>query len=354
VKFAPIYTGSINIGFELGGKTMKIKNFGNIFIVWNSFQRRAQSLGRLLNIEVRYYHYLWEEKGFFQKACSYLLKSVYTTIDLIRNKPNFIFIQLAPTPLLYIASVYCLLTRSKCIADCHNTMLYDSHWIKWPFARLLLSRCYLVLVHNQDVKRKANDLGISASVLRDPLPNLRVNPYLKSNRRLPDLDEKYVIVPGSMSVDEPIEELFIAAREFEKIKFYLTWYIEKVPENLRLVSPKNIHYTGFLNESDFNQLYANATAAIVLTTREGTQPSGASEAIALEVPLVISDIQTTRKLYKNSAIYVKNESHSIKCGIRKALENKLIFSSKIAGLKGDFMKESEEQITEVRRLLTVV
>ena len=96
-------------------------------------------------------------------------------------------------------------------------------------------------------------------------------------------------------------------------------------------------------------LYANANAALVLTTREGTQPSGASEAIALGIPLVLSDIKTTRRLYKDSPVYVDNVPESISKGIKFALGNYEGCVSKISGLRLSLQNEAEQQVDLLRR-----
>ena len=272
----------------------------NLFIVWNPFQRRAQSLGRMLGLVVRYYHFSWEERGKLFKLLSYVAKSLITLLDLLRYRPPFVFIQLAPTPLLYIVAIYCAFTKAQYISDCHNTMIYDDHWIKWPFAKKLLYRSFIMLVHNEDVRKKAEAIGLRPFVLRDPLPVISVPKDIDEIGGINIKEKKYVIVPCGMAIDEPVEELFIAARAVPEALFVLTWFVDKLHPSLREEASDNILFTGFLDEPYFNSLYANANAALVLTTREGTQPSGASEAIALGVPLVISDIETTRRLYMDA------------------------------------------------------
>ena len=121
--------------------------------------------------------------------------------------------------------------------------------------------------------------------------------------------------------------------------------------NFRAEAPDNIRFTGFLDEPYFNALYANANAAIVLTTREGTQPSGASEAIALGVPLVISDIDTTRRLYKDAPIFVKNESDSIAKGVRVGLAEYHELAKRITDLKNTLKKDVEVQVSALKKLM---
>lgn len=329
---------------------MTIQKNNSVYIVWNPFQRRAQSLGRLLGIPVRYYHYQWEEKRAPYKLFSYLLKAVNTTRDLFNLRPTFIYIQLAPTPLLYTVALYAFFKKAKYIPDCHNTMIYDSHWIKWPYAKSLLRKSLVLLVHNDDVKSYARKIGLDPFVLRDPLPAISIRSDSCNEVDL-NTDMDYVIIPCSLAVDEPIEELFEAIGDMPDIDFYMTWYSEKLPIELRTKAPHNLHFTGYLSESDFNQLYSNAKAAIVLTTREGTQPSGASEAIALGVPLVVSDIRTTRTLYKDAVIFVKNDPEAIRSGVHKAISSTQLYSSRIKTLRKNLEYESSLQINAVRKLI---
>lgn len=263
----------------------------NLFIVWNPFQRRSESLARDFDLDTQYIWYEWDQRGKLYRALSYLPKFMSTIRILFRHKPKYVFIQLAPTPLLYAAALYKLFTGNQYIADCHNTMIYDDHWIKWPLARRLLCWSCVTLTHNDDVQQLAERLGISSLVLRDPLPVMSVPDSIEVVAGISIKQTTYIMVPSGMAAaDEPVEEFFEAARTMPDVLFAVTWFKEKLPARLLGAAPENICFTGFLDETEFNALYAHAGAALVLTTREGTQPSGAAEAIALGVPLVLSEI----------------------------------------------------------------
>lgn len=326
----------------------------NLFIAWNPFQRRVQTLACEFDLESLYYHYQWEEKNIVFKLTSYIFKALVTFRDMIKYKPDYIFIQLAPTPLLYVVSLYCLVTRCRYISDCHNTMIYDDHWISWPLAKYLLRKSYITLVHNEDVKAHSDKLGIPSVVLRDPLPVMKTPSGCDKISEISDIELEntvYVIVPCSMDQDEPIEEFFDAAREVSESLFVVTWFADKLPVNMRIKAPDNIRFTGFLDEPDFNSLYANANAALVLTTREGTQPSGASEAISLGVPLVVSDIRTTRHLYADNPVYVDNNPEAIAVGVRTALGNYGEWSAKITALASGLVEDANAQIERIKKQL---
>lgn len=322
----------------------------NKYIVWNPFQRRAQSLAYSLDQDIHYFHYKWEEKGKLFKAISYLFKFIGTLYVLFRDRPRYVIIQLAPTPLLYAAAIYSFITGNHYISDCHNTMIYDSHWIKWPFAKALLKGSHILLVHNDDVREQADKLGLSSQIMRDPLPIINVSGEVTEIAQINITQDDYLIVPCSMAEDEPVAELFEAAGNID-IPVVFTWYANKLPDNLRALAPDNIIFTGFLDEGLFNALYTNATAAVVLTTREGTQPSGASEAIALGVPLVVSDIKTTRRLYVDAPVYVDNSAKSIADGIKHVLTDRDLFAQRISGLKEELEQDASAQIDMLKRQL---
>lgn len=320
-----------------------------LYIVWKVYQRRAESIGGKLDFVVKYIHYSWEEKSAFFKALSYIVKLCITLAHFIRYRPNVVILQLPPTLLLYLGWVYCRLSGATFIADCHNSMI-QSFWGKWPLVNRMLAAPTRVLVHNEQVLECARQIGINAVVVRDPLPVIF---HVKGSVEKWGIEKgDYVLVPWSFASDEPLEELAEAARLTPHIKYVSTWFVERLSTHLRNKMPDNILFTGFLEVDDFNCLFANAGAVLSLTTREGTQPSAASEAISFEVPLVLSDIDTTRKLYKDAPVFVKNTPASIAKGIEIALKNRVILRSKMAELKLAMNEELNSELTAFFKLLS--
>lgn len=324
----------------------------DMFIVWRIFQRRTESLSAEFNLETKYYYYPWENKTKLHKAGSYILKTANTLKDLVHFKPSVVFVQLPPTPVLYIVYVYCKLAKCKLVADCHNAMIY-SKWFHWPLAKILLRKVDALLVHNEDVEHYASQYGLNAITLRDPLPTLMDTVDVSRCAQYPFTKDSYVIVPWSFAPDEPIDELIQAAQQLPHIKFVMTWFVERLPQRMRDRMPPNLVLTGYLEDRDFNTIFSQAFAAIVLTKREGTQPSGASEAIALHVPLIVSDLKTTRKLYEDMPIYIENTVEGIKSGVTIALEEHGLQKTKIQAFKDNFSRQLEEEIADVARLLDI-
>ncbi len=323
-----------------------------LFIVWRIFQRRSESLARCFDLEIKYYYADWEEKSKFHKALSYVFKTAGTLRDMIRCKPEILFIQLPPTPVLYLAATYCYFTKCRLVADCHNAMIY-SKWLKWPFALSLLRNADAALVHNEDVEQQALRLGLKTITLRDPLPQLEMD----NRRKAADIADTgagdYVMVPWSFSPDEPIEELFQAAESLPAVKFLMTWFAERLPQEIRDRVPSNLVLTGYLDDGDFNALFSQASAVLVMTTREGTQPSAASEAIVLGVPLIVSDLQTTRRLYEDVPVYIANDAAGISEGVRTALATRDVLRQRILGFKNKFEMRLKEEIDQVEQMLAL-
>lgn len=322
-----------------------------MLIVWRSFQRRAQSLATALDLKLIYYHYKWEECGKILKAVSYFCKFIATLKDLFQHRPELIIVQLPPTPLLYAVALYCVVTRNRYISDCNNAMIYGASWVKWPLALVLLRRSHTVLVHDSYVRDLATGLGLNVFVLQDLVPVMSVSQRDKIAAQNEFRNHPYVIVPWSMAADEPIFELFSAAQRLPNILFVVTWYYERLPRRTRLQVPDNIHFSGYIPEPQFNALFSQASAALVCTTREGTQLSGASEAISLGVPLVVSDLISTRRLYSHGAIFVDNNCFAIANGVTKALTSHDELAKRMSGLRRTLSKDVAEQFEVFKRSL---
>lgn len=321
----------------------------DMFIVWHPFQQRAKVLSDAFGARPCWLFYSWEKKNKFFKLLSYFLKSLVTLYLLIKKNPRRIFMQLPPVPLLYVASIYGRFSDSQLVFDGHNS-LFCSHWARWPLVkRLLDAKGVVLLTHNEDISIIAERLGIHSMTLIDPLPAHNVD----SEIGLPASLEKgqYVIVPFSFSDDEPVEELLEAARLLPEQRFAVTWFKEKAISKVSSTIPDNIVFTGFLDLDVYQSLFSNALCALALTTRDGTQPSVATEAIGFGVPLVVSDIGTTRKLYDKWPIYVDNDAEGIVSGIARVKANVSDIKARMQSLHERINDMHQKQFVSLQELL---
>jgi len=314
----------------------------------------VEVLAPYLNIEIFYFYYSWEEKSIIFKALSYFLKSIDTFKYLFLIKPSLVFIQFPPTPALYCVAFYSWLTGTRYVSDCHFGVT-NSNWLKWFYVKKLLIKGQMI-VHNEHlVEQVIRNMNVKPIVVRDGIAKRHSLDIRKSDLldKLKLIPKTYVLFPCSFSSDEPLNEVIEAARLLPEIKFVLTWYFERLSRTIRDNLPSNILLTGYLPADDFNYLFANSGVALVLTKHEAVQLSGMQEAMAFEIPAVVTDLKTTRFLYKNYPIYVRNNPESIAYGVTYALQNRLYLEKKMVILRKETEKLFSDQIITLKTLLNL-
>ncbi len=132
----------------------------------------------------------------------------------------------------------------------------------------------------------------------------------------------------------------------------MTWFTERLPEDLRANLPSNLVFTGYLKSDEFDELFLKAGAAISLTIRSGTQPSAASESIAFGVPVVLSDTETARSLYGGVPVFVHNTPDSIVEGVMEVFNKKDYYTEKVVHFQEKLRRELDEEIERLKAQLS--
>lgn len=286
------------------------------FISWIKYQRRNATICERYQGEAEYIHYPWQDKSKLHKIWATLLKAKHTWQSMNRHD-GVIFLQIPSVFLLYTAALYKLFNpRKRLVADCHNNMFYDSPWSKFPLATACLARMDVAIAHNNCVLEHMNESFKSLKnlvVIKDLVPSLE-----HDGRTM--LDEPFIFIPCSLGNDEPVVEMLQAIAKSPDVKFVITKRPEqvqaKLPANMAL--PDNLICTGFLSEEDFNTYLTTTQAVLVLTTREGTQPSGAIEAMGARRGLILSDVNTARILFSDLAVFCENSVTGIAKAVKAA------------------------------------
>jgi glycosyltransferase involved in cell wall biosynthesis len=322
-----------------------------IFIVWKVYQRRVEGLQNRFGASPVYLHFRWEERSQIHKAVSYLFKFCQTLWVLYTRTPELVYVQAPPVFAVFATWIYCRLWRVPYVVDAHNPMIYDTFWPRVPLAQVALRGATSVLVHNPYVADVARQMQLRSLVLIDrpvevtPVADASI-PAIVRGRTAPR-----VVVPCSFDLDEPLDELQKATRALPDVDFFITWYREKLPPEVAAGFGPNVILTGFLPLDEFNALLACADVILVLTTRDGTQPSGATEALSFERPLVVSDSDTIRTLFPKGAVYVENEGEAIARGLHAGLMNKARLSAEMGYFKAEKCSMWEQQFQTLQLLL---
>lgn len=297
------------------------------------------------------------------RPLEYLLKAWQTLALLLRDRPQVLWIQMPPAPLLYLAFVYRQLFQQdlKIIADCHNAT-FRRPWIEFPGVIWLFNRCEGVVVHNPFVEEQALALGIEAAVLRvlrdrtltptPATPSAATATTAATAERVAD-PRPWVLVPCSFNADEPIAELLQAARLAPDLTFVLTGNTRRAQGRHCLDDlPKNIRLAGFVPEAEFNALLASADAVVGLTKLEGIQLSVANEALSYGQPMVLSNTKLLQAFFPQGAVYVDPlDGAAIAQGCYTAIANAESLRRSVVALRQAVEAQWQQQAEPIHRLL---
>jgi len=310
-------------------------NMKNQFYAWVSFQRRPVSMQSDFGYDLKFLKNTSKSK--LLKPIDYLLKGSRTVYNLIKDRPNELWIQLPPTPLLSIALLYKKINKKAVlIVDCHN----GTFWGKWKkyLKTDQLNKCDLIIAHNSVIRDIALELGVDGNKMMV----LETKPAEKKiTREVPakTSDRPQVLMPCSFNIDEPVEVVFDAAKQIPNVDILISGPSERGISRFDYSKkPDNIKLLGYLSSEEYETTFRQSDIVLGLTTEYHIQLSVANEATGFEVPMVISDTKLLRELFYKGAIYVETlNATSIASGIVEALDKKLVMREEVAQLKKERM-----------------
>ena len=326
-----------------------------LFISWLPFTRRSASMQPYFGYKLEFISFAFKHRFF--RPLEYLLKAWKTLMLFLSQHPQVIWVQLPPTPILYLASLYNLYKvifnrQVILIADCHNAT-FRPPWIKLPGIVTLLNRCHFVLVHNDWVEKQVLELGVT----QERLYVLETRPALIDCNKVSchsNFPHPWILSPCSFNRDEPIEIILAAARLVPEITFVLTGNANRA-QGIHDLSekPTNVHLAGFLPKTEFDGLLCTTDAVLGLTTLEGIQLSVANEAVGAGKPMVISNTNLLKTLFYQGAIYVDSlNPQSIAQGCQDALVKKDELTKKVIQLQEARNKCWLTQASQLDKILT--
>jgi glycosyltransferase involved in cell wall biosynthesis len=313
----------------------------SLFIAWKGYQRRVDTIAPKLTSDILFIPHLFKRKLF--RPLDYLYKLLVGFKDCLQSRPNFVIVQ---SPPLYSAIVPWVLGIPYVI-DAHNPVFQNVggkiSWGNLPLSDRLIRNSSAVIVHNYRIlelaKRKYEDIVFFN--IPDPVERISVG---QSGRLA-----KQILVICSFDPDEPIEVLIESMARLPDYTFILTADDLKLPSDLRLrlQALTNVSMTGFLPTRDYQEFLCKSQAALVLTSQDFIQPSGACEALSSDTPLVISNTSLIQELFGSWAILVENSANSIVQGIQQLQASDLDLENE----RRQWNKSTNQEITNLLELL---
>jgi len=278
-----------------------------LYVVWKGYQRRAEALAPLLDSELVFMPHTFRSR--WLRPLDYVLKAARTVALLARSRPGFVVFQSPP----HVGPLLAWLLRVPYVVDAHN-VTFQGRWLRAPGAEAVLRRARAVIVHNDEIAELAERAvpGLPLVVMRDPVPEL---PGAGEPERR---DPRQVLLVCSFAADEPVDVILDAVAAAPEFRFVVTADPARLTreQRARLTASPNVELTGFLSAADYQRVLATSRAAVVLTTRPATQPSGACEALSSDTPLVVSRTALTERLFGSWARLVANDASEIVAALR--------------------------------------
>lgn len=304
----------------------------NLYLVWREYQRRADVLAPLLDADVVFLGRRWRSR--WLRPVDYLLDLVASLRMVRQRRPAYLILQ-TPPPYAALAGI---LGGTPYILDVHNASI-QGRWARVPLARWLAKRARFLLAHNDEAKELARRAypGCHILTLRDPVVSIggREQGTTRNAER--------VLFVCSFGHDEPIALIHALIERRPDLQFVITAPIHRLPpawgERFRRLP--NLELTGYLPTEEYQRLLSTSGVAVVLTTREATQPSGACEALAADTPLVVSRTSLTTTLFGTWAHVVEHDVDVVSRAIDEARSGSRSLAPERTRWTHDFTTELE-------------
>ena len=318
-----------------------------IFIDWRPHNRRAKSLARDIGAQL----YLAPEilRKRIYAPIRYVFLLFWTVIVLLRSRPRVIIASAPPPFCPIIVFAYTRLFNSAYIVDTSH-LATVGYWSKIPFGfwfnKMVMNKGLITLVHNEFIKKLTDKQGIRSIVLETKVPELQT------------MEKKYignkfsVMVPCSFDPNEPIDEIYKAAGMMSETIFFVAGDYSRLNKTFLQTCPANVTMTGFLHGKDYDIMMNSVDAVLVLITDDyPVRPRGASEAIASQKPLIVSQNQATQNHLDKGTVLVNNTKEQIVQAVLMIKNNYGKYQSEMKQLKGERLFQYKLELQALKDLI---
>ncbi len=320
-----------------------------LYIVWYSHARRAETLTRELNAQVVF---LFETriKNRWLKPLRYMIQGWKTWHLLDRERPSVVIAQSPPIFAPLTVALWCKLHGKKrftYVIDCHPGTFYDHHW-RWALwlLRLLARGAVVTTLCNEDAQYILKQWRVRGLFIPDGLPTME-----PASGTIGSEGEARIALISTFSQDEPIAEVFEAARKLPQVTFYVTGNPQRASSALLARKPANVVLTGFLRGSTYNGLLHNVHGILVLTNLANSLSCGAFEALSIVKPTIVSDMPEMRRCFPFGFIHVENTPEAIAKGVELLLSEQEPLTTEVMRLRDDYADRRQPKLEEFVTLL---
>ncbi|HYU76420.1 MAG TPA: glycosyltransferase [Ktedonobacteraceae bacterium] len=330
---------------------MRVKS---IFIVWGDHSRRAETLATELDVQVCFVYEL-RLKGRWLTPLRYLIQCWKTWRLLERERPEVVLVQSPPIFAPLVVSLWCELQRRtrpsgfrvSYAIDCHPSTFFSRKW-RWalPLLRFLSRRAVVTLSSNMEAQNILQRWKVRGFFLADTVSSLA--PPIGT---IGSEGEARVAVISTFADEEPLTEVFAAARFLPQVIFYVTGNPKRALAKLLAQKPENVILTGFLRGGAYTALLKNVHGLVILTNQPKDLSCAAYEAVAMAKPAVVSDCSENKRWFTRGFVYVNNTPEAIAEGVKKMLNEQVRLIPEVMALRSELAARRQPKFEEFAALL---
>jgi glycosyltransferase involved in cell wall biosynthesis len=249
----------------------------------------------------------------FQGMTRYLLLATRTISLLVRRRPDILVVQ---NPSLVLTALSIAIRGAfgyRIVVDAHNEAVIPfinrQRWVN-RVSRWILRRADLTIVTNRHLAEIVKERGGRPFSLPDRIPT----PPQGAVRPLGAGFN--VVLIATFAPDEPLASVFEAVRGTQ-VDLYVTGNHRKLEKSVAATVPRNVSFTGFLDEEGYWCLLKAADAIVDLTLMPNCLVCGAYEALALGKPMVLSNNPASVGLFGGVAVFTDNTPSDIRRALQK-------------------------------------
>lgn len=313
------------------------------FIAWIGYSRRSELLAERFGASMHHITF-GQRKKKWQIPIRYIVQSYRTFMVLLKERSDVVFVQNPPIIIMFPVYLYCMLFRARYVIDSHTGAFTDFPRLQ-GLHRWFSNRSLIVIVHNDVQEEIVKAWGSPYVILGF------ADADYPDGTNYPVNNQFNIAFSCSFADDEPVLEIFEAARLLPEVDIYITGNDKHLSDRLRSEMPANCHLTGFLTFDEYVGLLRKSDAVMSLTTRDGTLLSGGFEAVSLEKPLIVSDWPVLKEYFTDGTVYVDNTAQGIYDGIVFASQNLDSLNEDVKQLR---IKLAREYAASGRKVMEII
>ena len=308
------------------------------FISWAEYCSRSDNIARELSGSSHMVYCRSLGSNIFTVWLKYVIQFFKTQYVLFTNRPKVVFVMTPPVFAVLSVYFYSFFRNISYIIDAHTAAFLLPRWkyLQW-LQHFLCRRATTTIVTNEYLASHVRSGGGHATIIRDVPVIYDITEHFSTN------DKFSIAVVCSFNYDEPIEEIFEAARQLSDIQFYMTGNPKDLAPYLTSIVPENVMLTGFLSNSAYMSLLTKADAVMTLTTRDHTMLRGAYEAVYHGTPVIISNWQLLKHAFHHGAIHINNSNEEIVRAVQDMQIHHDLYKADVLKLREEKYEEWEKQ-----------